>query len=106
VAPALRVGAEAQQRRSEHVEADDVHELGRAGGRELLVDDDLLRGRSAAAAELARPGPADVPRLVAPRLPGAERLDALVQRVGELARVDGLAGEEGADLVLEGPLRW
>ena len=45
VAAALLVGAEAQQRRPEHVEADDVDELGRAGGGELLVDDDLLGGR-------------------------------------------------------------
>ena len=45
VAEALLVAAEAQQRRAEDVQADDVDELRRAGRRQLLVDDDLLGRR-------------------------------------------------------------
>ena len=101
VAPALLVGAEAQQRRPEHVEADDTHVLGRAGGGELLVDDDLLGGRAAAAPELARPRPADVPGRVAARLPAAQRVHASVQRARQVARVEPLGGKEGPDLLLE-----
>ena len=52
VAPPLLVGPEPQQRRPEDVQADDVHELRRAGGCELLIDDDLLDGGAPAAAEL------------------------------------------------------
>ena len=79
VAPALLVRAEAQQRRPEHVEADDVDELRGAGGRELLVDDDLLDGRPPAAAEGLRPGAPDVAGLVAGRLPLAQHLHAGVE---------------------------
>ena len=97
----LLVAAEAQQRRPEHVEADDVRELRRAGGRELLVDDDLLGGRPAAAAELERPGAADVAGRVAAGLPGAERLHPVLERARETGGVRALGGEEAADLLLE-----
>ena len=48
IACPLGVVAERQQRGTDHVETDDVGELGRAGGRQFLVDDDLLHGRAAA----------------------------------------------------------
>ena len=102
MAPALLVGAEAQQRRPEHVEADDVDELGRAGGGELLVDDDLLGGRPAAAAELARPGaarrsPAAWQRACQPRSASIRSSSAR----GSSRGVGPLGGEEAADLLLE-----
>ena len=74
---------------------------GRAGGRELLVDDDLLGGRAAAAAELARPRAADVAGLVAARLPAAQRVHPLVQRARQARGVGPLGGEEVPDLLLE-----
>ena len=83
---ALLFGTEAQQRRAENVEPDDVDELRCPGGRQFLVDDDLLDRRPAAAAELAGPRPADVPGLVAMSLPAAECLDPGVQRAGQIRR--------------------
>ena len=73
VASLLLVGAEGEQRRAEHVQADDRDELRRSGGGELLVDDDLLGGGPSAAAVLGRPGAPDVARLVEPALPVAQR---------------------------------
>ena len=102
VATTLLVAAEAQERRTEHVEADDVHEFRRARGREFLVDEDLLDRRVPAAAELTRPRAAHVSGLVAAALPAPQCLDPLVERVGKVLR--DVLGEELADLVLEPPL--
>ena len=106
VAAALLVGAEAQQRRSEHVEADDVHELRSARRGELLVDDDLLDGRPPAAAELRRPGAAHVSGLVAAGLPRAQGFDALVERPREVGGRDAAALQEVADLGLQLLFVW
>src|SRR5206468_8538596 len=65
VPAALLVVPEGENRRAENVETDDRRELGRARRGELLVDDDLLRRRPSAAAELGRPRAADVAGLVA-----------------------------------------
>ena len=79
VAGALLVVAEAQQRRPEDVEPDDIDELRRARGRELLVDDDLLGRRAAASAELAGPRATHEAGLVARRLPFTQDRHPLVK---------------------------
>ena len=104
VAPPLLVVAEAQQRRPEDVEPDDVDELRRAGRGELLVDDDLLDRRAPAAAELARPCAADVAGLVARGLPAAQDLHPLVERAREVGGIEPLACQERPDLGLQRPL--
>src|SRR5947209_14709876 len=96
---ALFVVAKAQQGRPEHVEADDVDELRRTGGRELLIHDDLLDCGSAAAAELARPSTPYVAGVVAASLPASELGDALIERVRRLHR--DVLGEKVPDLFLE-----
>ena len=100
--------AEAQQRRAEHVEPDDVGELRRPGGRQLLVDDDLLGRGAAATAELERPRAADIARLVTAGLPGAQCLHAGLERPRQAGGVGALGGEEAADLLLEPAfgIRW
>ena len=104
VPPPLLVVAEAQQRRAEHVESDDVDELRSARRGELLVDDDLLDGRPSAAAELARPRAADEPGRVAGGLPLAQHGHPVIKGAGESrAHLRGL-GQEAANLVLERPL--
>ena len=100
VAAALLVAAEAQQRRSQHVEADDVGELRRAGRRQLLVDDDLLGGRRAPPrTRSARPGPRSRRRNSAPAMsagpPCARRAHAADGGV-EAARRPGSRGSPGA----------
>ena len=104
MAGALLVVAEAQQRGPEDVEPDDVDELGRPGGGELLVDDDLLDRRAPPAAELARPRAPDVPGRVSGGLPRAEGFDPLVERARQPGRHQLLLGEEVADLLLESAL--
>ena len=98
----MLVAAEAQERRAEHVESDDVHEFRRARRREFLVDEDLLDRRVPAAAELTRPRAAHVSGLVTAALPAPQCLDPLVERVGKVLR--DVLGEELADLFLEPPL--
>ena len=75
MAALLLVGAEREERRTEHVEPDDGDELGRARGGELAIDDDLLGGRSSATSELGRPGASDISGLVELPLPLAQRGD-------------------------------
>src|SRR5204863_874947 len=101
VATTLLVGAEGQQRRTEHVEADDVGEFRCSRRRELLIDDDLLGDRPAAAAELHGPCAADVAGLVAAPLPGAQRVHPRLERSRQVRRVRPFGGEERPDLVLE-----
>ena len=101
VASALLVGAEAQQRRAEHVEADDVDELRGPCRGELLVDDDLLDRRAAAPTELLGPGAADVAGVVAARLPAAQHLHAVVQRPWKVGRSQSIPREERPDLLLQ-----
>jgi hypothetical protein len=101
VAALLLVCAEGEERRAEDVEADDRDELGRARGREFLVDDDLLGRRAAAAAELGRPSAPDVPRLVELCLPAPQVRDALVERVGQLVRLRPMLRQIGANLVAQ-----
>ena len=105
VAAALLVGAEAQQRGPEHVEADDVGELGGSGCRQLLVDHDLLGRGASAAAELQRPRSPDVARLMASCLPRPEGVHPGLEGARQARCVGALGGEEGADLVLELALR-
>ena len=99
----LLVGSEGQQRGADDVEADHVDELGRSRGGQLLVDDDLLDGRPAAAAEQRRPRAPDEARLVAARLPVAEEPDALVERVRHLGRLRAVTREEAPHLVAQRP---
>ena len=101
VPPALLVRAEAQQRRAEDVEPDDVDELRGARRRELLVDDDLLDGRPAAATESLWPRTSDVPGFVAGGLPVAEDLHPFVERAREVGRRQAALRQEGADLRLK-----
>src|SRR5215211_3578141 len=101
VATALRVGAEAQQRRPQHVEADDVGELRGSRCRQLLVDHDLLGHRASAAAELQRPGSPDVARFVAACLPGPQGADPVVERPWQPSRPRALDSQEPANLLLE-----
>ena len=99
MAAALLVAAEREDRRPEYVEPDDRDPLGRARGRHLLVDDDLLDRRAAAAAELGGPGTADVARVVAAGLPAAEVRDPLVELVRKIRGIGTVLGEELAHLV-------
>ena len=98
MAPALGIGAEAQQRGPEHVETDDVDELRRAAGRELLVDDDLLNGWPAAAPERLRPGPADEAGGVAARLPVAQGLNPIRKTPRQPRGHAGIVLEEPTDI--------
>ena len=104
VPPALLIVAEAQQRRAEHAEPDHVDELRSPGRGEFLVDEDLLDGRSSAAAELAGPGAADVAGRVAGGLPLAQQGHPVVKGVGEIRAHQRGLGQEAANLVLERPL--
>ena len=101
VALALFDVAESQQRRTEDAKADDVDELGRARGCQLLVDHDLLYGRAPSAAELGRPRPAHKPRRMAGGLPFLQHGHPLVERVRQLFEAHSLAPEEGSNLLRE-----
>src|SRR5512132_1683299 len=100
----LLIVAEAQQRRSQHVESDDVDELRRARGRELLIDDDLLDRRTAAATELARPRTTHVAGLVAGGMPTAQDLHPVVQRPRKVRSSQAVPSQECLDLFLQRPL--
>ena len=54
---------------------------GAPAGGQFLVDDDLLHGRAAAAAELGRPRPSDEPGVVAGGLPAPQHGHPVVERV-------------------------
>jgi len=101
----LLVVAEPQQRRTEHVEPDDVHELRRAARSQFLVDDDLLDCRTASASELRRPCPADEPGLVARALPAPQRLHPVIEPSGQILRAKVRARQECADLIRERAFR-
>ena len=100
----LLLGAEGEQCRPEDVQPDDRDELRCARGCELLIDDDLLGARAAAAADLGRPRPADEARLEAACLPFAQVRDPLVEGVGQLGGVGAVLREERARLLLYPPL--
>ena len=80
--PPLGIGAECEQGGTEDVEPDDRDELGRSRRSQLLIDDDLLRGRPAAAPELGRPGAADEAGRVELGLPPPQILDPGGELVG------------------------
>ena len=101
VARALGIVAERQQRGTDHVQTDDVGELGRAGGRQFLVDDDLLHGRAAATSELRRPCPADVAGLIAQALPLAQETHPVIEPVGHVLWGRTVLAQELPDLVPE-----
>jgi hypothetical protein len=60
--------------------------------------------RRTPAAELARPRAADIAALAAGGLPLAQDLHAVVERSREVGGRQAVAGEKGAELVLERPL--
>ncbi|MFN8204895.1 MAG: hypothetical protein U0S48_20250 [Solirubrobacteraceae bacterium] len=88
-------------RRTDHLQADDPDELRRPSDRELVVGDELLHERRPTPAELLRPGDVDEPRLVQLALPAAQERDPLVEVLRDGVRGRQVLGQEGAHLVAD-----
>ncbi len=108
VARLLGVGPVADERRAEHAHADRVEDPGHAGGRDLLVDDDVLDRPEAPAAVLGRPRDAGEAALGQRALPAAPRGDvrAVLVAAARGRRLGAVLGQPGAHgLAVAGLLR-